>query len=197
MAYHDVMSEAQEKFLSRLLAEKDVSHLNDQLAGLWQTYAAGTALNKGDTSKLIDGLVACPKAVLVAAGSLQGLTSQPAQPAFQGPWYKDKTGLLWTLPDSKYALLNEDGHPLYYEIRAWHGSRYFRRLVGAPGNWSRKWVPEGQAKAALAEIAQDYHAAAKLYVQTFTRCCRCDSPLSVASSIEAGIGPVCAKKMGW
>jgi hypothetical protein len=60
---------------------------------------------------------------------------------------------------------------------------------------TRECAPDQQTRV-LAFIA-DPKAAAIAYGQETGVCCVCNSPLTNKVSIEAGIGPVCATKMGW
>lgn len=60
---------------------------------------------------------------------------------------------------------------------------------------ARECTPEQSAKV-IAFIA-DPKAAAIAYGQETGVCCVCNSPLTNKVSIEAGIGPICATKMGW
>lgn len=52
-------------------------------------------------------------------------------------------------------------------------------------------------EAALLEIAQDPRAAAVQYGHDIGSCSVCGRTLTNKSSIEAGIGPICASKWGW
>lgn len=49
----------------------------------------------------------------------------------------------------------------------------------------------------ILEVCADPHTAAIAYGKKFGVCCVCNRTLTVASSIAAGIGPVCVKRMGW
>jgi len=102
------------------------------------------------------------------------------------------------IPDSRYALIREDG-PAFYELRTgtkgqWKGFQFLERLIGAPGDWKRTPI-KGQAKKnILAEIGADPKAAAVAYGTLHNSCAVCHSPLTDPDSLAAGIGPICAKR---
>lgn len=75
------------------------------------------------------------------------------------------------------------------------GETYLGKIMGGRFMASRECSPEAQTRV-LAFIA-DPKAAAEAYgIETGT-CCICNATLTNKVSIERGIGPICAEKMGW
>lgn len=105
------------------------------------------------------------------------------------------------VPESKYALTNEAGDVVFYEVKVgkkgtWKGFVFVEHLVGHPGDWMRYPV-KGAARAnVLAQIGHDPAAAAKMFSIKFTCCARCYSPLSDKISIAAGLGETCRSYFG-
>jgi Family of unknown function (DUF6011) len=167
-------------------------------------------------SKTIDFLLAptTPKAVVAApapgystdqeAGALlDAVTGSAPSYTSQNIWL-ELNMKLETLPTSKYAIPLSDTNPndlLFVEVveRKTTKKRYINKLIGAPGDWKRVfgWTDADKQLAIAKQIAEDPTKYVKIYCQKFTRCSCCDSPLSVAKSIAAAMGPVCSKKFQW
>lgn len=75
------------------------------------------------------------------------------------------------------------------------GGQYLGKIAGGRFFASRECSDEQQARV-LSFIA-DPKAAAEAYGIETGICCVCNAPLTNKASIERGIGPVCAEKMGW
>lgn len=60
---------------------------------------------------------------------------------------------------------------------------------------ARACTPEDQARIIL--IASDPASAAKVYGNKTNRCCVCDRALTNKQSVEEGIGPICAGRVGF
>lgn len=106
--------------------------------------------------------------------------------------------LVIDVPDSRYALMREDG-PVFYEVNTgtkgkWTGFLFLSHLVGAPGDFQKYPVMGEAKKAIIAEIGLDPKAAAVRFSKEFTICAVCGSPLSDPVSLASGLGPVCAKR---
>lgn len=102
------------------------------------------------------------------------------------------------VPDSKYALENDEGVFLFYEVKTgkgrWSNFTFVDRLVGAPGDWQRYPV-KGDAKfKVLANIQLDSKAAAAAFSREHGVCACCGSPLSDPFSIANGLGPICIRR---
>lgn len=72
---------------------------------------------------------------------------------------------------------------------------YLGKVLGGVFSKSRDCSPELQAK--VLEVAKDPKAAAVAYGKEYGVCSVCGRELSDAASVERGIGPVCAERMGW
>lgn len=89
------------------------------------------------------------------------------------------------LNTSDYAYLGqiwEDAEKLVYEV-----GRKSRVGRDAPSQQAALWLAKALNNPALLDQADIYHAG---------RCGRCGRTLTVPSSIESGIGPECASRMG-
>lgn len=101
------------------------------------------------------------------------------------------------LPAGRYALRDEDlGIELIYQIDKpetgkWAGWTFVKQLDG-----DEKTAIRGEEKVeVLAALEAFGHLeAAKLYGKITGRCSICGTQLTNPQSIEAGIGPICAKK---
>lgn len=103
-----------------------------------------------------------------------------------------------TVPESKYALYDDQGKIIFYEVKTgkgkWSHMQFVDRLVGHPGDWMRYPV-KGKAKAdVLLDLDTNPKAAAVRFGKHFTICACCGAPLSDPDSIAAGVGPVCATR---
>lgn len=72
---------------------------------------------------------------------------------------------------------------------------YLGKVLGGVFSKSRECTDEQQA--AILEAAKDPKAAAVAYGRETGSCSICARELTDADSIERGIGPVCAERMGW
>lgn len=131
-------------------------------------------LTKSQASKMIDELKAKPpvKRVDPAKGPLDGL------------------------PLSKYALGHGETLRFYEIVERRGGRRFMNRLIGAPGDWDRKFVHSSKIAEEAQLIRLDPAAAAKRFAEEFTCCSVCLSPLSDETSRTLGLGPVCRKRFG-
>lgn len=111
--------------------------------------------------------------------------------------------LLESIPKSKSVrfALEIDGVWEFYSIdeRTKNGQkiRWVNKLLGAPGNWNRKFLPIGEQLQIARLIAADWKQAAEDYAVKHGRCARCDAHLSDERSRAAKVGWKCAKEWGW
>lgn len=99
---------------------------------------------------------------------------------------------LFDLPAGHYAIKNADGQLRFYNV--WRGNRnanYIRLHVEHGPNDSE--IPFGtpEFKAILKTIAEDAHAAARLYGRHIGACSNCNRRLTNRVSRLLDIGPVC------
>ena len=135
-----------------------------------------------DASKVIDALLKLPVAVKV-----------------DGPQWKDVNDVLQQLPLSRYALPRKDGTGWdFFEVTKSsvpHAEfRYIKRLIGAPGDWTRQKLTLNLALAAAKHIFEAPKDAAIQYATQHGRCAVCDAHLSDPISIAQSMGPICAKR---
>lgn len=112
--------------------------------------------------------------------------------------FSELQDFLKTLPASKYAFKGKNGDWVFVEIReAKKGSktRFVNRLIGAPGDWKRKFLSiEDSMKVAQYVNKLGPKQCAIDYAEQHGRCAACDAHLSKKESIEASMGPICIKK---
>lgn len=113
-----------------------------------------------------------------------------------------------TVPNSKFAISTDAvvGLPegwrrqeyLFFEVKKLRGRRVIRRLVGAPGDFSRMLVPARAAEMLLEAVSNPEFAvkSATLFGEIHDVCGVCGAPLTDDLSLERKIGPVCFARMG-
>lgn len=157
-------------FLNTLRVERGFNPIHsDDWAGV----------TKRRASELIDYMKALPRPLVPAAPLPGPLDHLPVSKYAVEEQYQDDNGLL-------------NVELVFCEVREWKGRRYFRVLIGAPGDWRRERVtyPRQQQLVRLIEQATSKEAALR-YSREFTRCAACESPLSDPESRARGFGPVC------
>ena len=175
-----VATDNQHTFVAKLVTERDTDGMNDAYRARISDILAGRGkpLTKAGASTLIDGLLTLPH------------RSAPCAPA-------EPTAV--TVPAGRYALdgsgVNET---VFYRVDRpeegkWAGYTFVSRLEGP----SEERVPRTQKEGILARIAEDPAAASARYGREIGACGVCGRRLTNDDSRAAGIGPVCASKMGW
>jgi hypothetical protein len=130
-------------------------------------------ISKVEASETIDALLSCRPIVVSTAA----------------------TTLLAQIPESKYALPRKDGTGWdFFEVVQRKSGRFLNQLLGAPGDWSRKYLSPTLQAAAARAILMDPKASAIAYAKQHGRCAVCDAHLSNPESIARSMGPVCAKR---
>lgn len=111
--------------------------------------------------------------------------------------YAQVDALAKRVPAGRYALPKvnptADNDVTFFEISERH---YVRQLIGAPGNFSARPLTLALQYFALMHLLEDLKSAAVLFGRTTGTCSQCGSPLTNLKSREAGIGPVCARRVG-
>jgi hypothetical protein len=109
----------------------------------------------------------------------------------------------WSMPPGRYAL-NEPQHGewRFYQIDKptigrWAGYTFIKRLIGAPGDYKKVDMSQGERNRVLAIIENVPRQASIAYGKQAGICGICSSPLTNAESLAAGIGPKCRSKVGW
>jgi hypothetical protein len=103
------------------------------------------------------------------------------------------------VPEGRYAVTGNDGTTDFYVVEIptagkWAGFVFLSQQIS--DDYVAVKNPKTKATI-LAKIAQDPKAASIRYGQELGKCGVCNKTLTDNESIAAGIGPVCAKNMGW
>jgi Family of unknown function (DUF6011) len=110
------------------------------------------------------------------------------------------------LPSGGYAVRGGDDQVVFYRVEhaggRWEGWVFVVQVVGGRApirvGSARPGQPyRGQRAAHLEEIARNPRAASELYGRELGVCGVCGRTLTDEESRAAGIGPVCAGRMGW
>lgn len=121
------------------------------------------------------------------------------------PWAsKDSPVRKWTMPAGRYAIWSNAADEWWFfqvdqptEGR-WRGYTFIKRLIGAPGDYRKVPMGATQRNAWLDNIERDPKTAMLNYGKHSGVCGRCSSPLTDATSLKLGMGPVCrSKSTGW
>ena len=210
----------QVKFLRNLATERDWSKLDVVKVRLIKTVVRAETNEDGtlaifvprkDVSPVINSLLGCPKIEVAAPAPA------PGKPAAELSWAETKAhalALLAEVPASykgiKYAVPNTDKNSqsafVFYEVREFKGKRYLNRLLGAPGDWNRKFVSYKDYAGIVERIKTAAYvtnedealtgpmAAAARFSDMFTICACCGAKLSNGKSIAQKFGPICVNK---
>lgn len=112
-----------------------------------------------------------------------------------------------SIPKSKYAIpvselfpetlkMRLTGDLLFVELGEFRGRKTFRRLFGAPGSFSRGYMPREDALQLIRHIARDPYHYTRLFGQHYTCCGRCGAELTDEHSRDMLLGPDCRKYFG-
>lgn len=161
-------------FIRSLAAERSVTGLDLDTAGVLATVLANDDVERDAASKLIKTLLAAPH----LTPTQQGTPDVPA---------------------GRYALpgLGADTRLRFYVVdRPDKGRWAGKTFVSVMASDERHPVRGNAATAVLARIAADPEQASLTYGREVGRCGRCGRTLTDADSRARGIGPDCASK-GW
>lgn len=179
-------SARQAEFIRTLLAERTVD----------ATLAASTLreldegkLAKSSASIVIDRLLKLPKTPRAAAAS------RASSADFSG------------VPCSRYAIPAEEvealpidvslhGDLLFVEIKTYQGTTYMRRLIGAPGAFSRLRMSASAVEELLSVLRDDPYRYARLFGENYSCCGKCGAELTDDESRRLMLGPVCRRAFG-
>lgn len=103
---------------------------------------------------------------------------------------------------ARYALRDDDGIVRFYQLdvgkhRAFKGNLFVAQLFGSPGDYRKEPRRGAAARTILDRINKNPEEAMALFGKESGYCGKCHSPLTNAESLERGIGPICARKLGW
>jgi len=184
-------TDRQRSFLGDLLAKREVP------ADLRATLeAAMPNINKITASTSIQTLLQLP------------LAKPAAKPTFSAAdEAAELRALLRSSSKSKYAVPTDEigmaltntrvsGDLLFLEVKEFRGKLFIRRLVGAPGSFSRYRIPPADAITLLRKINTDPVKYSRIFGQHYTCCGRCGADLTDETSRKLFFGPTCAKAWG-
>lgn len=101
------------------------------------------------------------------------------------------------VPDGEYALV-QDGVVKFYTVQTPDKGNYAGICFVSVHASDERYNLKGRTRhEVLDAIAADPRAAAIRYGQETNHCSRCGRELTDEASRAAGIGPVCARKVGW
>ena len=171
-------TDAQKKFITDLMSERVFVADTDVLVS-----------SPKDASNLISKLLLMPKK---AGGKKVDEELQAA---------------LKSVPKSKYAIPTSELFPetlksrlvgdlLFVELSEYRGRLKFQRLFGAPGCFSRGFMPRGDALVLLAHIARDPYNYTRLFGEHYRCCGRCGAELTDKESRSLLLGPTCRQYFG-
>lgn len=170
-------TERQVNFIYSLLNDREYPEQSRQ--NLTAALSNGE-VSKGKASETIEWLLKQPKKAAA--------TSAP----------KTTSGALPDVPAGRYAV-EEDGVLKFWRVDRpeqgrWAGYTFLK--IQASDDW---YPVRDRARVAkiVGEIANDPQAASARYGHEIGACGICGRTLTDPESIERGIGPVCAGKLGW
>lgn len=174
----EAATERQLQFISDLYSAIDPDNAAESMLSLREAIEAGEGPSKADATKFIKGLIATrdKKRAETRAQQAPAPKAQPAQ--------QDTSGL----DEGFYRA--EDGS-IYQVVQARHGSHLLaKRLNPETGAFDYAGAARRFVKPAQRMTLED----AKAYGKQTGSCMVCGRKLTAAASVEAGIGPVCAKR---
>lgn len=172
-------SEKQMSFIRSLLSERVLTPKHEQYRD-----DTGLVLNKNQASEWIGQLLELDKKEFDRTG-------EPNLP---------------DVPAGRYAITGEDGTTDFYKVDRpdqgkWKGYVFAKLLVASGGfgdDLSEQRLSFPQTKSVLVRIEADgVEDAMKRYGRKLGVCGHCGRTLTDNESIELGIGPVCAGRMGF
>ena len=178
----------------RMMADNWVSEYTGNFQYLIDMKADANRYGVLSTSKA-RGVLNCMRNEILRA---RNTPQHPATPATPAATSADLGGGTFLPGLNRYAV-TMDGKMRFFSVNQptegkWVGSRFVDELFGAPGSF-RKFSLRGNAKyEVLSVIGGDPDALAR-FGRELGACGVCGSPLTDEASREAGIGPVCMRKL--
>jgi hypothetical protein len=174
-------SDAQKRFITDLLSQKDVpSHFIVTL----------DTITKVEASATIEQLLAMPRkpVVVTLPGKADTVTAAKV-----------------TVPNGRYALTAPgETQAKFYRVNSpdkgsWKGYTFVSEIVGGGlGGWgAQRNIRGAAADAVLKAIAVDPQRAMADFGHLTNHCGKCKALLTDEQSVANGIGPVCIKTLGW
>jgi hypothetical protein len=175
-------TEPQVRFVKVLLAERVIDDVD------WAEEIAAKIeekkLSKKDASQVIDKLINAKRL--------------PKNPELQI--------LLSSIPKSKYAVPTSEldvfveekvnGDLLFIEVKEYMSILYMRKLIGAPGGFTRTKLSVSDVKELVAIITKDPVKYARIFGEHYSCCGKCGAELTDPISRQLQFGPTCRAEFG-
>lgn len=101
-----------------------------------------------------------------------------------------------TLLEGKYVVMGQDGEPRFFEIAFVKGGNRLYQLKGNPGDYTRHTLSTKWQSYVLHVLTNNPKHGMALYGIHAKFCGDCNSALTHARSLAAGMGKHCANKHG-
>lgn len=85
---------------------------------------------------------------------------------------------------------------VFFVVAEYMGTRYLRRLFGAPGDFSRHKMSYRDMASTAKMLSDDPIGYSKLFAQHYSVCGKCGAELTDEKSRSFGFGPDCRKELG-
>lgn len=192
-----VASEKQRSLIKTLLTERDIA---PGIASAAALAADATDLSLGDASKLITEFMKAPRKPKAVPAKVA--------PVVPRVGWDEVDALLPDLPDAKYAIRIDDftdalitgmsaGQPMvFFEKRTFRGRTMLKKLLGAPGGFSRVTMTPAANLAVIRALSPDPIAASRLFGETYSCCGKCGAELTDEISRRTQFGPTCRAVLG-
>lgn len=160
------------------------------------------SLSKREAHQWIDRLKALPFVVEESARQ-QGMTVQditsPEKVLSERVSHEHSRWLAARTPEGRYAIRWENGETRFYKVDRptegkWAGWVFVKVQASDDFYPIKGWENK---RRILEKIAEDPESASKDYGKQIGRCGICGRTLTDDDSRAAGIGPICAGKVGW
>jgi hypothetical protein len=172
----------QVNFVKVLLAERVIDDVD------WAEEIAAkideNKLSKKDASQVIDKLINAKRI--------------PKDPVLQS--------VLSSIPKSKYAIPTSEldvfveekvnGDLLFVEVKEYMNILYMRKLLGAPGGFTRTKLSVSDVKEIVNIIAADPVKYARIFGEHYSCCGKCGAELTDPISRKLQFGPTCRAEFG-
>lgn len=179
-------SSRQAEFIRTLLAERSVAP--ELAASTLRELDEGT-LAKSSASIVIERLLKLPRAARAV------------------PAPRADTVDFGDLPCSRYAIpaleldavplaVNVTGDLLFVEVKEYRGTTYMRRLVGAPGAFTRLRMSPVDVRSLVDVLKDDPYRYARLFGENYSCCGKCGAELTDEESRRLMLGPTCRRAFG-
>ena len=186
----DKPTDRQIAFLLDLIVDREVdAGKNATETTIALTKWLATPRSKKDVSRLIDKALASPKRAKPAPAAAKP-TAVVVPDSVPNLKFALRSELLTSIPESWKRQ-----EFVFVEVKNFHGKRVFRRLLGAPGAFSRYPVSREVARELVGHLSNQKVAldASTAFAELYSVCKRCAAELTDDHSRLVRMGPVCEK----